>query len=82
MRRWLKGSFGAGVFGFCLAVLSPFLFTLCAANFNVNSYVLGCPMRSLQEVADKRMLVNMKAIVDNTSYALHHAGENLSSKVQ
>ena len=43
------------------------------------SSVLGCPLDSIEEVADRRMLAKLTSIMDNTSHPLHHTVENLSS---
>lgn len=43
------------------------------------SSVLDCPLDSIQEVADRRMLVKLISIMDITSHPLHQTVESLSS---
>lgn len=41
--------------------------------------ILSCSLNSIQEVADKRMVAKLTAIMDNTFYPLHYTVESLSS---
>ena len=41
--------------------------------------VLGCPLDSVEEVAERRVLSKLRSIMDNTSHPLHHTVEELSS---
>lgn len=43
------------------------------------SSVLGCPLDSVEEVVDRRMLAKLTSIMDNSSHPLHHTVRTLSS---
>lgn len=43
------------------------------------SSVLGCPLDSVEEVVDRRMLAKRTSIMDNSSHPLHHTVKTLSS---
>ena len=43
------------------------------------SSVLGCPLESIEEVGERRMLAKLTSIMDNTSHPLHDTVGALSS---
>ncbi|XP_077578764.1 uncharacterized protein LOC144200462 [Stigmatopora nigra] len=43
------------------------------------SSVLGCPLDSVEEVGERRMLTRMRSIMDSTSHPLHESVESLRS---